>query len=69
MINSHYQSFFQSFFGISKVDYIHYTPDKSGGIWLNLDWNSQYPGGKYIDFTKRTIFYPMEGYFVTVTEK
>ena len=59
-INSHYENFFQFLFGIPVVDKIHYTLGKPEGIWLNLDWNSKYPGGEYFNYTKRKIYYPLE---------
>ena len=59
-INYHYQNLFQKLFGIPKVKTIHYSPDKHKGLWLNLDWNSRYPGGEYFDYDVRIIFYPRE---------
>jgi len=62
-IDNHYKNFLQSFFGISKVKEIYYTPDQNNGIWLNLDWKSKFPGGSYDSYAERTIFYPREGYY------
>ncbi|GHT47071.1 hypothetical protein AGMMS49965_24950 [Bacteroidia bacterium] len=30
--------------------------DSQGNIWLNLDWQAQYPGGKYWDYNRGTSF-------------
>jgi Transglutaminase-like enzymes, putative cysteine proteases len=64
-IDYHFQNIFQVLFNISSVKTIYYTPDGINGIWLNLDWSSKYPGGPYMNYIKRTIYYPMEGYFVS----
>lgn len=64
-IDYHFQNIFQVLFDIPRVKTINYTPDGINGIWLNLDWSSKYPGGPYINYTKRTIYYPMEGYFTS----
>ena len=64
-INKHYQTFFQFIFNITKVEEINYSSDpNSDGIWLNLDWNSEYPGGEYFDYKQRTIFFPRENYYL-----
>lgn len=59
-INRHYRGLFYSLFGIRAIDTVWYRQDSGGGAWLNLDWWSKYPGGKYFDFTRCTIFYPLE---------
>ncbi|WP_445205129.1 transglutaminase-like domain-containing protein [Tenuifilum sp.] len=61
-IDYHYQNIFQILFGISSVKQINYTLDKNG-IWLNLDWNSKYPGGPYDSYIERTIYYPRKGLY------
>ena len=68
-INYHFQNVFELLFGIKKVKEINFTHDPKGGIWLNLDWNSKYPGGQYFDFTKRTIYYPLQNYFNSETKE
>jgi hypothetical protein len=40
---------------------IHYSQDSTGNYWLNLDWNTKHPGGKYFEATKQLIFYTSEG--------
>ena len=64
-INYHFQSIFELLFGISRVKKIYYTPGDKNGIWLNLDWNSKYPGGQYFDYRSRVIYYPTENYFTS----
>jgi len=56
---------FQYLFGISAVDEINYIEDDESGIWLNLDWNSRYPGGEYFKSEHGVVFYPYENYFIT----
>ncbi len=64
-INYHFQNIFELLFGISRVKQIYYTSDNLKGIWLNLDWNSKFPGGQYFDYRSRVIYYPRENYFTT----
>lgn len=64
-INKHYQDFFDKLLGVSKVDNINYRKDSDGGFWLNLDWTSKYPGGKYYDWNQCTIYYPFEKYYIS----
>lgn len=64
-IDYHYQNIFQSLFGLSEVAEINYYNADEGGIWLNLDWQSKYPGGAYPNYLKRTVYYPREGYYET----
>jgi len=68
-INYHFQNFFQKLFGISRIKGIYFTPDDKKGIWLNLDWNSKYPGGQYFEYSRRTIFYPMQNYYTSEIRK
>jgi len=68
-INYHFQKFFDKLFGISRVKTICYTPDGEKGNWLNLDWSSKYPGGRYIKYSKRIIYYPMENYYIPEIRK
>lgn len=42
------------------VDEIHYRKDQQGNLWLNLDWFASNPGGKYFDFNRNTIYYPIQ---------
>lgn len=65
-LDRHYKNFFQKLFGISKVEGIYYRNDPKGGIWLNLDWSSKYPGGDYFDYTECTAYYPWENYYETI---
>lgn len=46
-----------------EIDRLYYRTDSSGSKWLNLDWWASYPGGKYMDFDKSTIFYPSKNYY------
>ncbi len=64
-IDYHFQNIFQLLFGISRVKEINYISDNGKGIWLNLDWNSKYPGGEYFDYTGKTIYYPRQNYYTT----
>lgn len=41
-IRNRYQSFFEP---------IHYHKGRSGDCWLNLDWWSKYPGGRFFEAT------------------
>jgi hypothetical protein len=59
-INEHYSGFFLSLFGLRLVDKVWYRQDSGGGAWLNLDWQSKYPGGQYFDYVRCTIFYPLQ---------
>lgn len=45
-INNHYSNLFESMFGVKNIEEIHYHIDKSGKCWLNLDYDSKYPGGE-----------------------
>ena len=56
-INSQYSNLLQDIFGESEVKEINYrnSIDKEG-IWLNLDWTSKYPGGKYFNYNRYTIY-------------
>jgi len=46
-----------------EIDKLNYRTDSSGQKWLNLDWWASYPGGKYMQFDKCTIFYPTKNYY------
>jgi hypothetical protein len=35
---------------------IHYKKDQDGNLWLNLDWQGQYPGSKYWEYNSGTCF-------------
>lgn len=64
MVEEYYKSDLEAAMGWSRVRKIHYRPDRSGeGIWLNLDWTSKYPGGKYFDWDVCTVYYPREGVY------
>lgn len=63
-INRHYTNFFEQAFGVSTVDRLNYHTDANGNAWLNLDWTSKYPGGKYFDATRRTFYYPRENMYL-----
>ncbi len=41
---------------------INYRTDILGNKWLNLDWFSKYPGGKYFNYTSGTCFYILQNY-------
>jgi hypothetical protein len=43
-------------------DGIWSTMDKNGNRWLNLDWFSKHPGGKYFENNYGTIFYIIQGF-------
>jgi hypothetical protein len=63
-VNYYFQNFFEVLFEIPRVREISYSPDRARGLWLNLDWNSKYPGGPYFKYTSRIIFYPRQNYFL-----
>ena len=47
-----------------SIDSLHYKIEGES-VWLNLDWWAAYPGGKYMDYQWRFIFYPVEHqYFI-----
>lgn len=62
-INYHFQGILEVIFGIAKVDEVNYMPDSKGGIWINLDYSSKYPGGPYFKYDSKTIYYPRDYYF------
>jgi hypothetical protein len=33
----------------SYTDKIHYHTDKDGSVWLNMDWQENYPGARFIE--------------------
>jgi len=39
---------------------IKYRTDSNGNKWLNLDWFSEYPGGKYFNYSYGTTFYILQ---------
>lgn len=43
----------------NKITTIHYTRDKQGYYWLNLDWfgNPPQPGGEYYRYLRREVYY------------
>lgn len=41
---------------------INYRIDNIGNKWLNLDWFSKYPGGKYFNYSHGTYFYILQNY-------
>jgi hypothetical protein len=43
-----------------SINKLHYRRDIKGNKWLNLDWWSQYPGGKYMNFNRTQVYYPYE---------
>ena len=43
---------------------VHFSKDDLGNYWLNLDWTSKHPGGKYFESEYETIYYPSENKFV-----
>jgi hypothetical protein len=45
-INKHYTNIFYQLFSIHEVTSLTYHKSKNGDIWLNIDYTSQYPGGK-----------------------
>lgn len=53
----------QQIFNDYEIDKLYYRTDSLGNKWLNLDWWASYPGGKYMDFDKSTIFYPSKNYY------
>jgi hypothetical protein len=60
-VNARYDGFLERLFGTTRVKEINYSGDSdAGGIWLNLDWFSRYPGGPYIRYKRRVVFYPRE---------
>ncbi len=59
-VNKHYSKFFGKLFGRTKVDSLHYRVDDDGNAWLNLDWTSKYPGGKYFDANETIFYYPLD---------
>jgi len=62
-INYHFQGFFEYLFGYPKVEEMNYKNAVDGGIWVNLDYSSKYPGGPYFEYKSREIYYPREYYF------
>ena len=56
------KTFFQTMysrFPEFSIDSLHYKIEGES-VWLNLDWWAAYPGGKYMDYQWRFIFYPAE---------
>jgi hypothetical protein len=51
----------------AEVNKIHYREDRSGAIWMNLDWTSPHIEGEYYRHQSITTLYPLSGYFVTST--
>ncbi|RPI18873.1 MAG: transglutaminase domain-containing protein [Ignavibacteriae bacterium] len=45
-INSHYEKLYGR---KNKVRNMHYRRDYDGTYWLNLDWQSDHPGGRWVD--------------------
>lgn len=41
----------------SSVNHSVYTRQGDGKIWLNLDWQASYPGGKYWDSVEQNFYY------------
>ena len=44
---------------------LNFRIDKEGNKWLNLDWFSKYPGGKYFNFLSGTTYYVLHNYCET----
>lgn len=65
-VNKHYAKFFGKLFGRNKVDSLHYRIDEDGDAWLNLDWTSKYPGGKYFVADETIYYYPLDGDYLIV---
>lgn len=63
-VNKHYSKFFGKLFGRTKVDSLNYRVDEDGNAWLNLDWTSKYPGGKYFVADETVYYYPLEEEFI-----
>mgnify|MGYP003948755317 CR=1 FL=1 len=43
---------------------VHFSVDQNGSYWLNLDWTSKHPGGKYFESDYETVYYPSENKFI-----
>ncbi len=64
-INYYYSNIFEKMFGVTKIKSLHYHVDSEGGIWLNLDYSSQYPGGEFFKANKLVIVYPNGTYEIS----
>ncbi len=63
-VNKHYSKFFGKLFGRTKVDSLNYRVDEDGNVWLNLDWTSKYPGGKYFVADETVYYYPFNNEYI-----
>ena len=61
-VNEHYRAWYQKLLGIRAVRTVACRGNATEGIWMNLDWWSEYPGGPYIKGeSQRVVFYPIRG--------
>jgi hypothetical protein len=52
-INNHYEKLSGR---KNKVKKLHYRKDYDGSFWLNLDWQSSHPGGRWVDDSEEAKF-------------
>jgi hypothetical protein len=65
-IESYYSKKIKKQFGKNTIGTIGYRENGNEGVWLNLDWQSNFPGGEYYDYDKCDIFYPISNNHETV---
>lgn len=63
-VNKHYSKFFGKLIGRNKVNALNFKVDENGDAWLNLDWTSKYPGGKYFEANETIYYYPLEEEYI-----
>jgi hypothetical protein len=60
-VNQHYRNVMEKLLDVNRIEKLH-AHRGYGGDWLNLDWSSKIPGGKYFTADYFLVIYP-NGYF------
>lgn len=66
-IQKYYSRQINKLYGTSSIGKIGFRENKNGGIWLNLDWQSDFPSGEYYDYNKCNIFYQISNKYETIS--
>ena len=56
----------------TRAKYLNYHTDPNGSVWLNLDYQDRYPGGRFVDYSpdaEHLVIYPDGSYELAYLNK